>query len=523
MAEGGCTDFSESEQQLDLLNMETGECANPDLEPTAVVEQAEGREDKDLQLSAFLEKAKTDRMYELRQIQYGERPVTSTGHKNAIDSFFAKHLQVQEAKLESGKENVPANVEDVDEIRPETVVVEIQGLVEQQRVSSILGTAFRRRLENVIRGTLSSVSRAPRASSQTNSSHSNSPQSSQPSPQTATAEVISQDGTPQVSRQSSNASTPSSLSRDGTPSWVPTPPRVSRDSTPAEPDVPYRPRSLEVLQRETERSRSNSIASSRSRSSINSTENVVPPPPAVHPPQMNIADISSIPLHVVEEMQREEFVQEISELVHRQLVTSTLQGNFRTTLELTMRDRLNGSDTDGQRVQEFVRSIQPTQPIIRNDFSHIGLPPQQPGADNWDNISVTSVSAHAVPYTQSNLYLSREMASLKAQVEEMKSMLKVSFDLQLDIQRAIRQEVAAAMSEKSDGTRETATSRQSRPVNDSHCLICLDKFSDSVLYQCGHMCVCYGCGRQLMSRNSNCPVCRAPIKDIIRTYRCNFE
>lgn len=41
------------------------------------------------------------------------------------------------------------------------------------------------------------------------------------------------------------------------------------------------------------------------------------------------------------------------------------------------------------------------------------------------------------------------MASLKAQVEEMKSMLKVSFDLQLDIQRAIRQEVAAAMSEKS--------------------------------------------------------------------------
>uniref|UniRef100_K1PSJ7 Neuralized-like protein 1A n=1 Tax=Magallana gigas TaxID=29159 RepID=K1PSJ7_MAGGI len=389
--------------------METGECANPDLEPTAVVEQAEGREDKDLQLSAFLEKAKTDRMYELRQIQYGERPVTSTGHKNAIDSFFAKHLQVQEAKLESGKENVPANVEDVDEIRPETVVVEIQGLVEQQRVSSILGTAFRRRLENVIRGTLST------------------------------------------------------------------------------------------------------------------TENVVPPPPAVHPPQMNIADISSIPLHVVEEMQREEFVQEISELVHRQLVTSTLQGNFRTTLELTMRDRLNGSDTDGQRVQEFVRSIQPTQPIIRNDFSHIGLPPQQPGADNWDNISVTSVSAHAVPFTQSNLYLSREMASLKAQVEEMKSMLKVSFDLQLDIQRAIRQEVAAAMSEKSDGTRETATSRQSRPVNDSHCLICLDKFSDSVLYQCGHMCVCYGCGRQLMSRNSNCPVCRAPIKDIIRTYRCNFD
>ena len=58
--------------------------------------------------------------------------------------------------------------------------------------------------------------------------------------------------------------------------------------------------------------------------------------------------------------------------------------------------------TDGQRVQEFVRSIHPTQPILRNDFSNIGIPPQN---DNWDNISITSVSAHAVPYTQVRIIL----------------------------------------------------------------------------------------------------------------------
>jgi hypothetical protein len=51
-------------------------------------------------------------------------------------------------------------------------------------------------------------------------------------------------------------------------------------------------------------------------------------------------DLGAIPLHVVEEAQREDMIQEISELVHRQLVTSTLSGNFRTTLELTMRVRL---------------------------------------------------------------------------------------------------------------------------------------------------------------------------------------
>ena len=34
---------------------------------------------------------------------------------------------------------------------------------------------------------------------------------------------------------------------------------------------------------------------------------------------------------------------------------------------------------------------------------------------------------------------------MKAQLQELKQMMRVSFDLQLDIQRAIRQEVAAAL------------------------------------------------------------------------------
>ena len=40
-----------------------------------------------------------------------------------------------------------------------------------------------------------------------------------------------------------------------------------------------------------------------------------------------------------------------------------------------------------------------------------------------------------------------EIRSLKAQIEELKSMMRLNFDLQLDIQRAIRQEVAAAMAQ----------------------------------------------------------------------------
>ena len=47
---------------------------------------------------------------------------------------------------------------------------------------------------------------------------------------------------------------------------------------------------------------------------------------------------------------------------------------------------------------------------------------------------------------QSTAALSNEMRSLRQQVLELKAMMQLSFDLQLDIQRAIRQEVAAAVS-----------------------------------------------------------------------------
>ena len=48
-------------------------------------------------------------------------------------------------------------------------------------------------------------------------------------------------------------------------------------------------------------------------------------------------------------------------------------------------------------MQEFIRSIPQTQPIVHNDFSNMGLPPP---LDNWDTMSVTSITASAVPYTQ---------------------------------------------------------------------------------------------------------------------------
>lgn len=57
------------------------------------------------------------------------------------------------------------------------------------------------------------------------------------------------------------------------------------------------------------------------------------------------------------------------------------------------------------------------------------------------------------------------------------------------------------------------------PCSDE-CSICYENAVDTVIYACGHMCLCYTCGLKLKKMsNACCPICRRQIKDIIKTYR----
>nr|CAG4638338.1 EOG090X03H5 [Cyclestheria hislopi] len=56
------------------------------------------------------------------------------------------------------------------------------------------------------------------------------------------------------------------------------------------------------------------------------------------------------------------------------------------------------------------------------------------------------------------------------------------------------------------------------------CSVCYERPIDCVLYSCGHMCLCYVCALQLYRGGRSagqglCPICRAPIRDVIRAYR----
>ncbi|MCJ8733851.1 hypothetical protein PDJAM_G00228560 [Pangasius djambal] len=60
------------------------------------------------------------------------------------------------------------------------------------------------------------------------------------------------------------------------------------------------------------------------------------------------------------------------------------------------------------------------------------------------------------------------------------------------------------------------------PLNSKsgECTVCFDQEVDTVIYTCGHMCLCHECGLKLKKQiNACCPICRRPIKDVIKTYR----
>jgi protein neuralized len=103
----------------------------------------------------------------------------------------------------------------------------------------------------------------------------------------------------------------------------------------------------------------------------------------------------------------------------------------------------------------------------------------------------------------------------------MQQMLRLMLSMQIDMQRSLRQEVAGALANTS------ITTTSSQLMNAGHCTICLNAIADTVLYRCGHLCVCYLCGLNLRETTSTtgirCPICRAPVDDILRIYRSSRD
>ena len=376
----------------------------------------------------------------MRRLQFSNRPVSSTDSKNNLQRFFTENI--------APSNDTSRPLRDPTKFRSEATKNEIESLVSQQRVSNVLHTA-RQHLESALqrmvtttRAPLSFTAVPPSLPLNQSAAYSNGLQASQNSI---------------VSNVSSNVLIQSA---DGlfapVTAWVP-----------IAPPLPS------------------------SQQQVNVQPAVIVNSPTPAPQWLTIAPDST--RVTIDQMRREQIIEEISELVHQQLVSTTLESQFRTQLEERVMQQLQNSGHDANRTRDFIRNIQQTTAIERNDFSHLGIYTAPAAADNLDSASSYQASQNAQNHIQRQATASntREIRALKSEISELKNMMKLSFQLQLDMQRSLKQEISALISNavKQPQMRFESRINSTMPANEGKCIICTDGTVDTVLYKCGHMCV----------------------------------
>lgn len=138
-----------------------------------------------------------------------------------------------------------------------------------------------------------------------------------------------------------------------------------------------------------------------------------------------------------------------------------------------------------------------------------------------------------------------------ATLDRLDLVANASFELLLSIQRTLQQDLGAALQEASAARRRTdpseddedgegsiegiaspmvarTASDEVRPFTSPSagegfrglgaCVVCTDSEVNTVFYRCGHMATCARCAHALRRRRANCPICRAPVRDVIQVF-----
>ncbi|WVZ63204.1 hypothetical protein U9M48_012855 [Paspalum notatum var. saurae] len=237
---------------------------------------------------------------------------------------------------------------------------------------------------------------------------------------------------------------------------------------------------------------------------------------------------------------------ELRELLNRRSVSNLLHSSFRENLDRLIRSyverqgrgplpwSLEGTtpapnSTNQNQEQQREDEDQELQDTVDRPPLVIPPPPMPPRQPLWHS------ELHRNNWIRQNIHrsssdieweaindLRADMARLQQGMSHMQRMLEACMDMQLELQRSVRQEVSAALNrfigEQGESKETIDDGSKWINVRKGTCCICCETPIDSLLYRCGHMCTCSKCANELVRGGGKCPLCRAPIIEVIRAY-----
>lgn len=233
---------------------------------------------------------------------------------------------------------------------------------------------------------------------------------------------------------------------------------------------------------------------------------------------------------------------ELRELLSRRRVSNILHSGFRESLDQLIQsyvERQGRADVEWE-----VNSMPPSASAEQEQDQHLNdgqlatverappvlsSPPALSSHPLWDpEFNHSSWSQHNLHQSLGIEWevvsdLRVDMARLLQRLNNMQRMLEACMDMQLELQRSVRQEVSAALN-RSGGSPEVSEDALLKDgskwdhVRKGICCICSNSNIDSLLYRCGHMCTCAMCASELVHARGKCPMCQAPVAEVIRAY-----